>query len=805
MIISHNWLSTYLPQPVSAEKCATILTSIGLEVEGITQLGISEEKLKGLVVGEVVSCEKHPNADALKLTKVNTGGGEELSIVCGAPNVALGQKVVVATVGTELHPTNGEPFKIKKAKIRGEESFGMICAADEIGVGDDHAGIMILPAEAQAGDNVAKYLTIQNPDTIFEIGLTPNRTDAMSHYGVARDICAWISHHENREFRPVFPENVLQLSGRSPITVSIEDKIACMRYSGVLIEGVKVTDSTEWLKERLITIGLKPVNNIVDITNFILHETGQPLHAFDADKISGNSIIVKTMPGGTLFSTLDEKERKLTESDLMICDAEKPLCIAGIYGGVNSGVTSATTSLFLESACFAPESIRKTSMHHGLRTDAATRFEKGTDISRTVEVLLHAAQLIMKEAGGKLSEGLTDIYPEPKEKKQIELQWKYILKLSGKSYAENAVKNILTNLGYEVKEEKGEGIVWLVPHYKPNIHVAADLVQEIMRIDGLDNISIPAGIFITPSIEKNKLHQKLKAKAANSLSYSGFNEIFTNSLTNSKWYDEGELEGAVKMMNSLSAELDTLRPSMLQSGLNVVAHNINRKNHNLAFYEFGKTYSDSSAGFAEQLHLCLYVSGASAPSDWKHKEAAADLFTLKGKVSSLLTQLGLNCIFRQIENPHLAPCLGIYSGKETIGLAGEVNSSAKKKHDIKQPVFYADLVWEKIESLANTKVKYKEIPRFPAAQRDLSLIVEKSVQYADIEEATKKASLQKLRSVELFDVFENEKLGASKKSMAISYTFIDELQTLTDQEMDTMIQTLVGIYEKELKAEIRKQ
>lgn len=803
MTISHNWLSTYLPEPVSAEKCAEILTAIGLEVEGTTHTGISKNKLEGLLVGEVISCTKHPNADSLKLTSVSIGESDLLSIVCGAPNVEAGQKVVVATVGTELRPLNGEAFKIKKAKIRGEESFGMLCAADEIGLGNDHAGIIVLPKDAVVGSNVADYLMQEN-DVIFEIGLTPNRTDAMSHFGVARDICAYIAHHENREFRAVLPENHLQLSGRSPVTVSIEDETACMRYSGIYIEGINVKESSEWLKERLVSIGQKPINNIVDITNFILHETGQPLHAFDADKISGNRIIVKSLPEGTPFTTLDEKERKLSANDLMICDAEKPLCIAGVYGGLNSGVTEATKNLFLESACFSPVSIRKTSLFHNLRTDAATRFEKGTDISRTNTVLLHAAALILKEAGGKITGGITDIYPQPKDKKRILLKWNYIKTLSGKEYPKTAVKNILLNLGYELVQEDDTAVECLVPHHKPAINVAADLVQEVMRIDGLNNIAIPSGIFITPSVAKNRRQQQLKSKAANALTYAGFSEIFTNSLTNSRWYNEKELASSVKMINSLSAELDTLRPGMLQSGLNVIAHNLNRKNNDLAFYEFGKTYRKTATGFLEKMHLCLYVSGAVKSADWKNKEIPADLFYLKGMLNNLTQQLGINTTFKKGSNIHLDTCLEIYSGKELIGFAGQVNSSSRKKQDIKSAVFHADLDWEKVESSANNLVKYKEIPRFPAAHRDLALVIDKSVSYADIEKATKKASLQKLSSMELFDVFENEKLGEGKKSMAISYTFINELQTLTDQEMDAMVQTLIGTYEKELNAEIRK-
>ena len=804
MTISHNWLSTYLPEPIDAEKCAFIMTAIGLEVEGITSLGISENKLRGLVVGEVMECEKHPNADSLKLTTVSVGTADTLRIVCGAPNVAQGQKVVVATIGTELHPLNGEPFRIKKAKIRGEESMGMLCAADEIGLNNNHDGIIVLPADAITGSPVATYLA-GDADMILEVGLTPNRTDAMSHYGVARDICAYIAHHENREFQPLFPSNEIKPEGQPEIMVNVEDETACMRYSGLSLEGVTVRESSDWLKKRITSIGLKPINNIVDITNYILHETGQPLHAFDADTIAGKTIIVKTLPDGTPFITLDEKERKLRQEDLMICDAEKPLCIAGVYGGINSGVTTSTKNIFLESACFSPESIRKTSLHHNLRTDAATRFEKGTDISQTMKVLLHAADMILKEAGGNIKGGPTDVYPKPIDQRKISLKWKYLQTLSGKEYSEPAVKKILQALMYEIAEENSRELIVLVPHHKPAIQVAADLVQEIMLIDGLDNIAIPSGIMITPSIEKNKLQQQLRAKAANALTYAGFSEIFTNSLTNSRWYENDEQGSFVKMINSLSNELDTMRPSMLHGGLNVMAYNINRKNADLSLYEFGKTYSVVGKAFSEKMHLSLYVSGSQKQADWKHKEIPADLYYLKGILSNLFDQLGVAAEFRKGEHPDVSQSLSVYSGNQSLGYVGEVAGIQKKKHDIKEKIFYADLVWEMVEQTAKTKVKYKEIPRFPSAQRDLAMIVDKNIAFADIEQATKKAGLSKLASLKLFDVFENEKLGAGKKSMAISYTFINEMQTLTDQDLDAMVQTLIGTYEKELNAEIRKQ
>ncbi len=779
------------------------MTAIGLEVEGMETYGIDPQQLATLIVGQVITCEKHPNADNLSLTTIDTGTKESLQIVCGAKNVAVGQKVVVATIGTILHPIDGEAFTIKKAKIRGIESFGMLCAADEIGLSHNHEGILILPTEARIGDSVSNYF-VEKQDVIMEIGLTPNRTDAMSHRGVARDICAYLSYHERKNITPLLPAISSIPSSGSPITVSIEDEAACMRYSGVLIENIIVQESPNWLKERLESIGQKPINNIVDLTNFILFETGQPLHAFDADKISGNTIHIKTLPAGTPFITLDDKEYKLTASDLMICDAEKPLCIAGVYGGRESGVTQKTTRLFIESAYFSSSSIRKTSIYHQLRTDAATRFEKGTDISETKSVLQRAIHLILEITEGKVVGGITDIYPTPLEKKKIILTQSYLHRISGKEYQPEAIGGLLQNLGYEVTITP-TGWNTLIPYNKPGTKVAAEIVQDIMRIDGLDNIPIPQHITITPSINRNKKQFKLRSKVINMLVGSGWDEIFTNSLTNGRWYPEQEKESRVVMMNSLSIELDTLRPNMLLTGLNTIAHNLNRRNQNLSLFEMGKTYKRNGTEFSESSHLALYTCGMSNNGDWKNKPQQVDLFFLKGTLDNLFQYAGLSAYYVPAEDALLDDALTIMVDKKIIGKVGKVKSTLLKINDIKVSVYYADLLWTAIEESSNNLITYQDISKYPVVHRDLSLVVDKQVVYADIEQATHKAGIKKLKAIELFDIFENEKLGTNKKSMAISYTFTDNARTLTDEEIEKMVQQLILVYEKELKAEIRKQ
>lgn len=565
MTISYKWLSEYLPVTVEPERLSRILTSIGLEVESMDNYEEVKGGLKGLLIGEVLTTEKHPNADKLTLTTVNIGTGERLQIVCGAPNVAAGQKVVVAPVGTTIYPAIGDPLTMKVAKIRSVESYGMICAEDEIGLGSSHAGIMVLPADVKVGTTASEYFEPYD-DIIYEIGLTPNRMDAMSHWGVARDVCAYLSHHDKKDIKPKLPySNGFKADNNTlAIDVKVENETACPRYSAVSISNVAVKESPKWPQQKLKAIGLRPINNIVDITNYIQHETGQPLHAFDADAIAGKKVIVKNLPEGTAFVTLDEKERKLSAEDLMICNEKEGMCIAGVFGGIHSGVSESTTSIFLESAFFDGVTIRKTSFRHGLRTDAASRFEKGTDISATVNVLKRAALMIKEIGGGEIASEIIDIYPNQKPKAEVAIKYHFLKKLSGKNYHPDAVKNILGSLGFEILKEGIDELRVAVPYHKPDISLPADLVEEVLRIDGLDNVEIPEAITITPSVEENYATETYREKVANYLVGLGFNEIITNSITNAAYFSEEELEQMVKMMNSLSAELNILRNSLLK-------------------------------------------------------------------------------------------------------------------------------------------------------------------------------------------------------------------------------------------------
>jgi phenylalanyl-tRNA synthetase beta chain len=815
MTISYNWLCEYLPaggaglpEKIDPEKLSKILTGIGLEVESLEKYEAVKGSLQGLVTGEVITCEKHPDADKLKLTTVNIGTTENLQIVCGAANVSAAQKVVVATVGTTIYPLNGEPMLIKKAKIRGVESQGMICAEDEIGLSQSHDGIMILPNDTRVGMAAAEYFQLTD-DHIYEIGLTPNRIDAMSHLGVARDVCAYLSHHNKKDItvKSPFKNNFKPDNQGLQMEVVIENKEACQRYSGVSIENITIAESPGWLQQRLKSIGLRPINNIVDITNFILHETGQPLHAFDADAIKGKKVIIKNLPEGTLFVTLDEKERKLAAGDLMICNSVEPMCIGGVYGGIHSGVSATTKNIFLESAWFNPVDIRKTSLRHGLRTDAATRFEKGVDISNTVTVLKRAAMLIKEIAGGQIASDVVDVYPVPKQKTEVALKYHYLKKLSGKNYHGDTVKNILSSLGFELLKEGDDEMRFCVPFSKPDITIAADIVEEIMRIDGLDNVDIPSIITIAPSVETLAHEVAYTEKTAEYLAGSGFREIFTNSITNSAYYDEQVLQRTVKMINNLSEELNILRPGMMETGLESIAWNLNRKNNDLKFFEFGKTYAVNETGsYIENDHLAIYITGNITADGWKTKGGKADFYYLKAVFEKIINALGLKIdSYTPSGNTSLSDSLQAIIKNEKVADLGLINNKILNSFDIKQPVFYADLNWDKLLGLnRKINIEYKEVPKYPAVQRDLAIIVNKTVRFEEIEQVTNTTRLNKLRSIRLFDIFESEKIGAQKKSIAVSFTFLDEEKTLTDKEVDGMMNKLIAAYEKELHAEIRK-
>jgi len=811
MTISYKWLSEYLPVAVEPDRLSRILTSIGLEVESMHHYEEAKGGLKGLIIGEVLTTEKHPNADKLTLTTVDTGNGQPLQIVCGAPNVAAGQKVIVAPAGATIYPTSGEPLTMKVAKIRGVESHGMICAEDEIGLGSSHAGILVLPSSAKIGTSAAEYFKPYD-DHIYEIGLTPNRMDAMSHWGVARDVCAYLSYHDKKDLRPKLPNsNSFKVDNTSlTVDVKVENAVASPRYSGVSIANITIGDSPAWLQQRLKAIGLRPINNIVDITNYIQHETGQPLHAYDMKAISGNGaarVIVKNLPEGTVFVTLDEKERKLSAEDLMVCNDHEGMCIAGVFGGLHSGVSGSTKDIFLEAACFDPITIRKTSFRHGLRTDAASRFEKGTDISATTGVLKRAALMIKEIAGGEIASAIVDVYPDQQPKRQVSIKYHYLKKLSGKNYHPDAVKDILVSLGFEVAKEGIDELRVAVPYHKPDISLPADLVEEVLRIDGLDNVEIPEAITITPSVEESYAPEMYREKTANYLVGLGFHELMTNSITNAAYFSPEELETAVHMLNSLSADLNIMRPSMLETGLEAIAHNLNRKNNDLRFFEFGRTYSTSGPGkYSEPEHLCLYITGKNSEDGWRTKASGADFYVLKGIVAKILHLLGSQAdSFELIPHPKLDNGL-LGKIKDKIVLqAGTVNKKTLTRFEIKQPVFFADLDWTLLSVIAsNAKQVIQEIPKFPAVQRDLALVVGMQLHYEEVERAVKKIRLQQLREVRLFDIFESEKLGPGKKSMAVSFTFLDEEKTLTDKEIDGWMSKIMTALEKDVQAEIRK-
>jgi phenylalanyl-tRNA synthetase beta chain len=802
MIISYQWLLQYLPEPVPVNELSNILTSIGLEVEAVESAERIKGGLEGLFIGEVLTCERHPNADKLNVTTVSVGGAENLQIVCGAPNVAAGQRVVVAVVGTTVHPTEGEPFLIKKAKIRGEESSGMICAEDEIGLGSSHAGIMILPADAPVGMTAKEYFKVPAADFSIHIGLTPNRSDANSHIGVARDVCAYLSHHRGSSFSVVMPPvPEVTATQNSPVTVTIEAVDACPRYAGISISGVKVGPSPEWLQLRLATIGIRSINNIVDVTNYVLHEFGQPLHAFDASKIAGNKIIVRNMPADTLFMALDDKERKLRAEDLVICDEKGPMAMGGVFGGRYSGISDGTNQVFLESAYFTPMGIRRTSLHHALRTDAATHFEKGVDVNNVIPALKRAAAIIVEVAGGNIASAITDVYPAPLTDVVVKVSFSYIQKLAGKNYSHEAMRNILVALGFGILEETAEHLSLKVPSNKPDVTQPADIVEEILRIDGLDNIAIPERLNIA-LLKSLPSDRAARERVAELLCGMGMQEIVTNSIVNSKYYPEHT--GLVQMINSLTSELDTMRPAMLESGLEVVQYNCNRKNTNLSLFEFGNVYAKAADKYIQEPRLALWFTGSVRPSDWQLKEQPVDIFYVKGLLNNLIAYDG-------IKGAAISYTEGEQSGvvwkwkNQLLCSAQKVSRERLGLFDIKQDVFYAELNWDLwCKAIAAAKIRYTEVPRFPSVQRDLAIVLDKQVSYQQVQDVTGQLKIAELQSYGLFDIFESEKLGSGKKSYALNYTFQLQDRTLTDTETEAIMTRLTDAYKNKLNAQIRE-
>lgn len=796
MTISYNWLSEYIDQKVSPEQMSEILTCVGLEVESMEKLESVKGGLQGLVIGKVTACTPHPDADKLRLTKVDIGGENDLQIVCGAPNVSVGQTVVVATIGTTIYPLAGDSLTMKKAKIRGVESEGMICAEDEIGLGNSHDGIIVIQEDIKPGTTAREFYKLSEADYIYEIGLTPNRMDSMSHIGVAKDVCAYLSNENRKIVLSKIPAITLPAPGNTDnISIEIADEKICARYAGICIDHVRVGESPEWLQSRLKSIGLRPVNNVVDVTNFVLHEIGQPLHAFDRSKIRGNKIIVKTAAENEKFLCLDEKERTLSDTDIMICNESESMCIAGVYGGLHSGVTEQTTSLFLESAWFTPSYIRKTSMRLGLRTDAAIRFEKSVDISNTIYALQRAAALIAEIAGGQITSEIIDIYPAPFEPRTIDLYFDKINNLSGKFYEKAQVKNILNSLCFKIIAEEDDKLTVTVPFAKNDVTMQADVVEEIMRIDGLDNIPFTGKISYSIPLQDKPFREDLKKKIANQLVGKGFSEIFTNSITNSSYYTEQA--HLVKMMNSLSANLDTMRPSMLETGLEPITYNINRKNTEIKFFEFGKVYSRHNEKFVETEMLAFYASGNYNPVYWNEKQKPLDVFFIKGIIENMFGSMKL--MFQPEEHE-----VHILFQKRKIGILCRVGTDKLKQFDIKQDVFYAELNWDEVKKYFETqKVRYAEIPKFPVIERDLALIIDGNVQYQDVQKTIRQLQSKLLQNINIFDVFESDKLSAGKKSYAISLSFYHAEKTLTDTEVETEMSRIIKSLEEKLGAAIR--
>ncbi|MBT8267035.1 MAG: phenylalanine--tRNA ligase subunit beta [Bacteroidia bacterium] len=808
MKISYNWLKQFINLDWEAEKTGELLTDLGLEIEGITPFQSVKGGLEGVVVGHVLTCDKHPNADRLKVTTVDIGLDEPVKIVCGAPNVAAGQKVPVATIGTVLYSSEGEAWTIKKGKIRGEESHGMICAEDELGLGSSHDGIMILDKKAVIGTPASKIFEIEN-DAVFEIGLTPNRADAMSHYGVARDLKAGLLQQEiNIEL--ITPSiSSFHIDNRSlKIDVDVIDKERAPRYCGVTLSGLKVEDSPLWLQNRLRAIGLSPINNIVDATNYVLHELGQPLHAFDAAKIAKNKIEVKTLKSGTKFITLDGVERELHQEDLMICDGEKPMCIAGVFGGMHSGVTESTTSIFLESAYFDPISIRKTAKRHVLNTDASFRFERGIDPNITEYALKRASLLILQIAGGEVTSDIVDAYPNKIEDFQVRMSFENAKNLIGEEIPKEVIKKILMSLDITINNVTETGLGLTVPAYRNDVQREADIIEEVLRVYGYNNIKTTEKLNASISNSSRFEDYKLQNVIGNQLVSQGFYEIMTNSLTTANYTElSKQLKEAhnVEMLNPLSQELGVLRQSMLFSGLEAIAYNVNRKRSSLKFFEFGKTYHNYAQQRDEKKHLSLFLTGNKEKESWSAKSVLGDFFYFKGMVMATLERLGLDKVkSAPIKTDVLSEGLKLSYGKSTLVEFGTVTRSILKSMDISQEVYYADFNWDNVIELAKNKsIQYTDIPKYPEVRRDFALLIDENVSFEAIHDLAKQTEKKLLKSVNLFDVYKGKNLPKGKKSYAVSFLIQDEKKTLTDKQIDKIMNKLQANFEKQLGAELR--
>ena len=820
MNISYNWLKEYVNFDLTPDEVSAALTSIGLEIDGVEEVQTIKGGLEGIVIGEVLTCEPHPNSDHMHITTVNLGQGDPVQIVCGAPNVAAGQKVVVATLGTKLYDGD-DCFTIKRSKLRGVESFGMICAEDEIGVGTAHDGIIVLPADAVPGTPAKDYYNIQS-EFVLEVDITPNRADACSHYGVARDLYAYlIQNGYKAELKRPSVEGFAVDNHDFEIAVEVENPEACPRYAGVSIKGVTVKESPEWLQDKLRLIGIRPINNIVDITNYILHAYGQPLHCFDADKIKGGKIVVKNSAEGTKFVTLDEVERKLSEKDLMICNAEEPMCIAGVFGGLDSGTTESTKDVFIESAYFNPTSVRKTARRHGLNTDASFRFERGIDPNGVIYALKEAALLIKELAGGTISSDIKDLYPTPLPNFNVELTYAKVHSLVGKDIPVETIKSIVTSLEMKIVNETAEGLSLEVPAYRVDVQRDCDVIEDILRIYGYNNIEIPTTLKSSLTTKGEVDHsQKLQNIISEQLVGCGFNEILNNSLTAAAYYDGLETyasENLIRLMNPLSNDLNVMRQSLLFGGLESIQHNANRKSADLKFFEFGNTYffhaenrneEKALSPYSEQYHLALWVTGKRVANSWAHAEENSSVYELKAYVMNIFARLGLNMsnvVIGNLSSDIYAVALSVHTrGGKLLATFGQVSKKIQKAFDIDNEVYYAEINWnELMKAIKSSKVNFKELSKFPAVKRDLALLIDKKVQFAEIEKIAFESEKKLLKRVELFDVYEGKNLEAGKKSYAVSFLLQDETATLNDKQIDKIMQKLIKNLQTKLDAKLR--
>lgn len=818
MKISYNWIKDYLNIDLDPHKVAEILTGIGLEIEGMDEWSSVKGGLEGIVIGEVLSSAKHPDADKLSVNSVNVGSGKPLHIVCGAPNVAAGQKVPVAVVGAIVYKGD-ESLEIKKSKIRGELSEGMICAEDEIGLGNSHEGIMVLDPKAVPGTPASEYFKVEK-DFIFEIGLTPNRIDSGSHYGVARELAAYLTVNHNFACRAMLPsvDNFKPDNSKKTFEIIVENKKDCPRYTGVNIFDVKIGESPEWLKNKLKAIGQNPINNVVDITNYVQHEIGQPLHAFDADKISGNKVIIRNLPEKSKFVTLDETERELSGKDLMICNEKEGMCIAGVFGGAKSGVTSATKNIFLESAYFNPVSIRKTARRHGLHTDASFRFERGADPNITDWALKRASILIRDIAGGKLSAGLKDVYPEKIANTVIEVTYRNIDRLVGKKIDHDLIKKITGLLEMKIVSFENDKLILEIPVYKVDVHKEADVIEEILRIYGYNNIEVDNHVNSTLTYIAKPDKEKMVNTISDMLAASGFAEIMCNSLVPAAWFENSEdfdKDHLVKLVNPLSSDLNAMRQSLLFGGLNSVSWNINRQNRDLKLFEFGNCYfmkgktdfTKPVNNYSEKTSLDLFISGNRGKQTWNYPAAPTDFFYIKSFVEMILTRVGIrteSLATDESNKKYFAESICYLFNNQLVAEAGKISKAYTARFDIDQDVYWGHIEWDLLMKLIKEhSIRYKELPKYPSVRRDLALLVGRDVKFSQIRALAFRSERNILREVSLFDVYESDSLGKNKKSYAVSFILQDEQRTLTDKSIDKVMSSFVKIFEKELNAQIR--